>query len=398
MRCSRLVPCLALILAASATGASAQQRYIQFNGATVGLVDGGIDGIVTQNLTAGKVTSTQLDLCFGLLDTSRRMDRVVLPLAANSNTFTGSGTSVIGKANVSVSLVINAAKRDAIKITGEVRLPGSTLAVSSENNTYSQEAPDLSGPGDVTIAQDPNDVSQVSPNTVVVRASFLALPAVLAALKTEPVTIAADTLVPDCSSLRSGVALVSVTVAPSRAEDLVKRLSAVQGVLLAGWSTGDADPSNAVRFKLTPDLTKDGRIDEAKAIARIAEIAAKALQSTVAEAPKYDERSGKYRVTFQRPSSSLPGSGLNEMTEISFMIAPEQLHKTDSYIVYATGFDESFADPEDGAKWQIFGSGGEGDTGYALAYQRRLAPTVVAIARELKGDVWNSDQAVWKAP
>lgn len=398
MRCSRLAPCLALILAASATGASAQQRYIQFNGAAVGVIDAGIDGIVTQNVTAGKVTSTQLDLCYGLLDTSRRMDRVVLPLTANGNTFTGTGTSVVGKANVNVSLVINAAKRDAIKITGEVRLPGSTLAVSSENNTYSQEAPDVTGPGEVTIATSPDDVSQVSPNAVVVRASFLALPGVLAALRTEPVTVAADTLVPDCSALRSGVALVSVTVAPSRAEDLVKRLSTVQGVLLVGWSTGDTDPSNAVRFKPTADLVANGRIDEAKAIARIADMAARALQSTLVDAPKYDEKSGKYRATFRRPSTSLPGIGLNEVTEVNLLIVPEQLRKTDSYIVYATGFDESFVDATDGARWQVLDSGGEGDTGYALAYQRRLAPMIVALARELKGDVWDSDHAVWKAP
>src|SRR5437879_1129912 len=156
-------------LSPKAAPAANETRYFT---AIDGLMGGNADVILKENRQGKAVTSAVLDVCYPVEKGSDRKDRFVANLAVNGQTMTGTTQSVGAKLPVTVKLT-RKPTGDTFEFRGQIAVgPTVTEVASSDNSDLSEKEFQDNQTTDDGITASPKDFTEVSPESVGVRAKL----------------------------------------------------------------------------------------------------------------------------------------------------------------------------------------------------------------------------------
>ena len=97
-------------------------------------------------------------------------------------------------------------------------------------------------------------------------------------------------------------------------------------------------------------------------------------------------------MTFKRPSRLFPALGLTETVEVTALVAPDKPGASDQLMLWIGNPVISTADESAGAKLNL----AEESSGDEEGDQKDDNGSVDALAKEFKGQRWDSDKSAWK--
>jgi hypothetical protein len=366
-------------------------RYFTFYSDLMG--DLPIDGVLRETRQGAKVVSAQLDLCHSVSATSTRKDRFVVNLRAEGNKLVGSGQSQEEKLPVKVDLT-RSVDGDSVTFEGTITRGTVRSEVSSSDNTDMSEAEFQEGQkNETTITTNPQDFTEIGPDSLAAEVKREALPDLVKFLREQNVSVALDSLAQDCAVLRSGKQVVNITVDPQRAAAVLAKLKTVPGVTNAGWREGSSSLDRAVRVARADWRTADGAIDKEKLGAAIAASVSKALASTL-QGSKWNETTGELTLNFKRPDQALPGLGFTELIELVVLAGPEKPGSDQNLIVWFG--DPAFQTVDESAPAHLTLSDAARGNDEGEAANPEGGALMLALARDLKGRLWDGDKNAWK--
>lgn len=355
-----------------------------------GFMDGNADVILKETRQGKNVTAAVLDVCYPAAKGSDRKDRFVANLAVNGPTLSGATQSLGDKAPVTVKLQRNPTG-ETFEFKGQIGIGPNIIDVASTDNSdvSEQEFKDTLSIDD-SIATDPKDFTEVSPEAVAVRVKLETAADFLKSLKGQRLQVSLGSLNVSCEALRSGEQLITIHTDPERAPGLIAKAKATPGVVAAGWTSGIVDMERALRF---PAL--DWRDGEKLNRDRIATAIAAVLARTIGARPAatiWNDDTGKLKLTFKRQSAAFPALELTETVEFTALVAPDKPGATDRLMLWISNPAVSTADESAGPKLALAEPlGGEEET-----YQRDESGALEALAREFKAQRWDADKSAWK--
>src|SRR5437879_11573560 len=156
-------------LSPKAVPAANETRYFT---AIDGLMGGNADVILKENRQGKAVTSAVLDVCYPVEKGSDRKDRFVANLAVSGQTMTGTTQSIGTKLPVTVKLT-RKPTGDTFEFRGQISVGDTVTEVASSDNSdlSEKEFPDNQTTDD-GITTTPKDFTEVSPESVGVRAKL----------------------------------------------------------------------------------------------------------------------------------------------------------------------------------------------------------------------------------
>lgn len=388
-----------LVPALAATAEAAPKNPPKAAAPTVGIFDlyGGLVGEVATEATlketrqGATVTSAVLDVCYALSPTTNRRDRFVVNLAPAGGKLNGTGQTQIGKEPVSVQLVRKPTGK-TFAFEGTIKVGAVENKVSSTDNTdVSEKQYRENHPENEVVFPSPPAFTEQAPGTIGARVKLEALGELAKALKGEKARVRLDTLQPDCEALRGGSQAVQIDVDPMRAAALVTKLRSMPGVVLAGWTSGSYGIESAIRLSAAD--YGGANLDRDKLGSALAAAAAKALSATV-HASAWNDVTGELSIKLKRPSQSFAGLGLTDQIELVFQPGPEKPGAADTLAVWlgVTTIETYDEGPEPRMNLAQIPQG-EGSPGGDYV---DTAPLLAALARELKGRIWDADAKAWK--
>jgi hypothetical protein len=364
-------------------------RYITSIG---GIMDDQADTVLKETRTAGKVTAAVLDVCYPAgAAASGRKDRFVANLTIDGQKLTGATESIVGKQPVSVGLT-RKASANGVSFEGKVTVGGSVSTISSADNSDISEREYKAGQeADDEIVATPSDYTTASPEAVAARLKPEAVVDFVNSLRGQNVEVSLSSLLPSCTELRKGEQVVRMNIDPERAAEFVARLKSTPGVIAAGWTNGKLDMERTIRFAAA-DFRDGAHIAKDKLAATVSATIAKALGATAAPA-KWNEDSGELKLVFRRPNAALPGLALTETLEFSALVATEKPAGGDRLVLWLSFPSISNADESSGAKLKIVDAS---DSNGEDSLPADEGDTLTAVARALKAQRWDSENATWK--
>lgn len=384
-----LVVTLAALLS-SGFGAAAQNNVRYFNGVYGLMGDIETDAFLKETRAGNKVVSAELDLCHALAPGSPLRDRVIVALKPQGNRLVGTGQGQDSKTPVSVDLV-RTGSGDTFSFDGTVKYGDRVFKASSGDVTdVSAKEFQEQATADETIVENPADFHEVTPSTVAFRVNRTALVDVLKSLRAENVKVQSHSIAPSCEALRRGHLDVQVEIDPERAVDLVAKTRSFPGVTRAGWTSGGIDLSRSIRFPATGWRDANGKLDREKLGKTIAAVTAKAL-SAEQDSIEWDDVTGELAVLVKRPDVTVPGLGLTEVIGAPFVFSSEKPGGKDTIVVRIGQLDSEIQDAGTGPRLQVNTSQGDGDSSEPAGSDALQA----ALAKELKGQVWDTDRESW---
>jgi hypothetical protein len=385
------VPVVAVLaLLCSGFSASAQTSVRYFNGVYGLLGDIETDAFLKETRQSGKVVSAELDVCHAPSPGSPLRDRFVVALKPQGNRLVGSAQTQESKRPVSVDLA-RSATGNSFTFEGTVKLGDQILKASSDDLADMSEK-DFREQTSVeeSIVDSPADFREVTPGTLAIRVARTALVDLLKTLRTENVKVQSYSIAPSCEALRRGTVDVQIDVDPERAVDLIGKAKGLPGVTRAGWSSGGVDLTRAVRIPAGSFRDSAGKLDRQKLGDAIAAVAAKVFSAQPGSA-EWDEVTGELAVTVKRPDASVPGLGLTEVIGVPFVVSGEKPGAKDALVIRIGQTESEIQDDGAGPRLTI-ASNKSGEESPEPAGSDNLQPTM---ARELKGQVWDSDKEAW---
>ncbi len=384
-----LVVTLATLLC-TASHAAAQSNVRYFNGVYGLMDDVETDAFVKETRNGSKVVSAELDLCHAMAPGSPLRDRVVVTLKPQGNRLVGAGQSQESKTPVSVDL-IRTGSGDTFSFDGTLKF-GDRIFKASSGDVTDMSAKEFQEQTAVeeTITETPADFREVTPGTIAFRINRASLIDALKSLRSEKVQLQAYSIAPSCEALRRGYFDVQAEVDPERAIDVIAKVKSLPGVTRAGWTSGGIDLSRSIRFPAAAWRDANGKLDREKLGKAIAAVTAKALSAEVDEV-EWDDVTGELTVLVKRPDVTVPGLGLTEVVGTSFLFSSEKPGAKDVIVVRIGQFDSEVQDAGDGPRLSINSSRGDGDAADPVGSDALQG----AIAKELKGQVWDSDNENW---
>jgi hypothetical protein len=363
-------------------------RYFRFNDL---LGDISSDAILKETRRGETVTSAVLDLCYPVSSNSQRKERFVVTLNPEGGRLTGTGQTQDEKLPVRVQLV-RSADGDDFSFEGTITRGANTTAVSSDGNSDQSEADFLAGEtaGDPPIATAPSDFSEVSPGHISVRFKRQAFDDLIKTLRGEDVKLVLDSLAASCEELRSGEQTIRLEVDPERAPALVGKLKSVAGVTAAGWTSGSYSIAYAVRLTAA-SWRAGGAIDRSTLAAAIAASVARSLSATLLSS-QWNATTGALTLKFKRPNP-FPKLGLTDTVAVTFLAGPERPAFNDALVVW-TG-TMSFTTADEGPEPRLSFTPADGEV-EAQPDGVDLDTVVTALARDLGGKRWDSENSVWQ--
>lgn len=355
-----------------------------------GLMDGNADVILKETRQGKTVTAAVLDVCYPVEKGSERKDRFVANLAVNGQNLTGITQSLFDKLPVTVKLV-RKPTGDSFEFKGQISVgPTVTEVSSSDNSDLSEQEFKENQSTDDSISAAPKDFTEVSPESVAVKVKLEAALDFLKSLKGQNLEVSLSSLTVSCEALRAGEQTVNISVDPERAAALVAKAKAAPGVVAAGWSAGVVDMERAIRFPAAE--WRDGdRLNRDKLAARIAAVLAKTYSAKPAST-QWNENTGKLKLILKRPSQLYPALELTDTIEIDALVSSDKPGPSDSLMLWVGNPSVTTADEGPGAKLNL----GNAPVGDEEADQSDDKGSVEALAREFKGQRWNSDKSAWK--
>jgi hypothetical protein len=368
--------------------ASEAVRYFQFSGDLLG--DLPVDGFLREVRQGGNVISAMLDVCHSISQVSSRKDRFVVPLHVESGKLVGTGQSQEDKIPITVSLARKQTGKTT-KFEGYITRGSIKTNISSEDNRDMTEAEFRENQdSEASVDPQPKDFTEISPDSLGIRVKRESLVEIVKKLKSEDVQIIVDSLTPDCPTLRSGHQVVRFFADPERAPSLVAKLKASAEVVTAGWTEGGSPIEDAVRFPAAGWLDSNGRLDREKLAAAIAASGAKTFNATLGSS-SWDLTTGELTLKLKIPNQPIPGL---DLTDIVVLIGPEKLGSTANLIVWLEEYkkiDTVDEGPEPRFK-NLFSEDNKD-------LQNQLTTVFnVGLARDLKGQVRDSEKPIWKGP
>jgi hypothetical protein len=386
----RVLSVAVLALLCSGLSAAAQTSVRYFNGVYGLLGDIETDAFLKETRQGNKVVSAELDVCHAPSPGSPLRDRFVVALKPQGNRLVGTGQDQESKLPVTVDLA-RSATGNSYAFEGTVKL-GDRIFKASSDDLADMSAKEFQEQTAVeeTIVEGPADFREVTPSTLAARVARTALVDFLKALRTENVKVQSYSIAPSCEALRRGTVDVQIDVDPERGAELVAKTKGMPGVTRAGWTSGGVDLSRAVRIPAGAFRDSGGKLEREKLGNAIAAVAAKVF-SAQPGAVEWDEVTGELAVTVKRPDITVPGLGLTEVIGIPFVISGEKPGAKDTLVI-RIGQSESEIQDDGPAPRLSIASNQSGDETQEPAGSENLQ---AALAKELKGQTWDSDKETW---
>jgi hypothetical protein len=302
--------------------AAAQGAETRYFTSIDGLMEGNADIILKETRNGRAVTGAVLDVCYPATPGSRHNERFVVNLRATGQTLAGSGHTLGDKLPVTVKLTRKAVD-GRYDFSGEISVGQTTTQVASTDNADMSEAEFKETRSlDSEIATAPQDFTEVSPEALAVRVRLDALPAFLTTLKGQDIEVDYASLITSCDELRAGAQMLTMSVDPARAVEILGRLKNAPGVVASGWTSGRFDLERTIRFAEEGWRTGE-RTDRARIAATVADTLKRALKARSAAAT-WDEALGRLTVTLKRDNPVIAGLGLVETLSTTVIVAPDQ--------------------------------------------------------------------------
>jgi hypothetical protein len=355
-----------------------------------GLMGGNADVVLKETRQGKNVTAAVLDVCYPAQKGSDRKDRFVANLAVNGQTLTGGTQSLGDKQPVTVKLV-RKPTGDTFEFKGQISVGQTVTEVNSTDNSDLSEKEYLDNQStDDGITPSPKDFTEVSPEAIAVRIKLEAAADFLKGLKGQDVEVALTGLAVSCDALRAGEQTINISVDPDRAAALVAKAKSSPGVVAAGWTTGLVDMERTIRFSAA-DWRDGDRLNKDKLAAAITGVLTKTLSAKSASSA-WDPTTGKLKLTFKRPSQIMPALELTETVEMSALVAAEKPGSSDRLMLWISNPSLSTADESAGPKLNF----AEEASTEEEADQKDDNGAVNALARQFKGQRWDTEQSAWK--
>ena len=353
-------------------------------------MDGNADVILKESRQGKTVVSAVIDVCYPAEKGSDRKDRFVANLGVNGQTMTGTTQSLGDKLPVTVKLV-RKPTGDTFEFKGQISVgPNVTEVASSDNSDLSEKEFKDNQTVDDGIAAAPKDFTEVSPESIGVRVKLEAALDFLKGLKGQELEVALNSLAVTCDALRAGEQTITLSADPERTAALIAKFKSQPGVVAAGWSSGIVDMERSIRFAAADwrDADKPNRDKLATAIAGVLTRTLGAKSSSSA----WNANTGTLKLTFKRPSRLFPELDLTETVEVPALVAADKPGGSDRLMLWIGNPVISTADESAGAKLNL----ADDSAGDEEAEQKDDNGSVNALAKEFKGQRWDSDQSAWK--
>ncbi len=355
-----------------------------------GLMNGDADVILKETHQGKTVTSAVLDVCYPAERGSERKDRFVADLAVNGQTMTGTTQTMGSKQPVTVKLV-RRPTGDTFEFKGEISIGQAVTEVSSSDNSdISEKEFKDNQTVDDGITPAPKDFSEVSPESIGVRVKLDAALDFLKALKGQDVEVALNSLTVTCDALRAGEQTVNLSADPERAAALIAKFKSQPGVVSAGWTSGIIDMERTIRISAA-DWRDGDKINRDKLAAAIAAVLTRTMAAK-SSAVSWNANTGALKVTLKRPSQLFPALDLTETVEIAALVSPDKPGGSDKLMLWIGNPVISTADESAGAKLNL----AEETSGDEEGDQTDDNGSVDALAKEFKGQRWDTDKSAWK--
>jgi hypothetical protein len=355
-----------------------------------GLMEGNADAILKEIRQGKTVTSAVLDVCYPAEKGSDRKDRFVVNLAVNGQALSGTTQSINDQLPVTVKLV-RKPTGDTFEFRGQISV-GQTVTevMSTDNSDLSEKEFRDNQTTDDGIAAAPRDFSEVSPESIGVRVKLDAALDFLKGLKGQEVEVSLSSLTVSCDALRAGEQTINISVDPDRAAGLIAKFKSLPGVVAAGWTSGIVEMERSIRF-LAADWRDGGRLNRDKLAATIANVLSKTL-SAKSSSSAWNPNTGKLKLTFKRPSQIFPAVGLTETVEVTALVAPDKPGASDRLMLWISNPVVSTKDETAGPKLNL----AEESSGDEEGDQKDDNGSIEALAKEFKGQRWDTDKSAWK--
>ena len=355
-----------------------------------GLMDGNADVILKEMRQGKAVTSAVLDVCYPADKTSDRKDRFVVNLAVNGQTLSGTTQSMGSKQPVTVKLT-RKASGDNFDFRGQITIGQTVTEVtSSDNSDISEKEFQESQASEDGIAAAPKDFTEVSPESVGVRVKIESALDLLNSLRGQEVEVSLNSLTVTCEALRAGQQTINVAVDPDRAAALIAKAKAMPGVVTAGWTAGAVEMERAIRFPAA-DWRDGDKPNRDKLAAAISAVLAKSLAAKPVSVT-WSPVTGKLKLTFKRPSQIVPALELTDTIEMIGLVASDAPGGSDRLMLWIGSPATTTSDETSGAKLILSDDSSNDEE----IDQRDDGGLLDALAKELKGQRWDSDKSAWK--
>jgi len=392
--------CLVALMAASSNPAFAQMKLspkaaaganeVRYFTSIDGFMDGNADVVLKEIRQGRNVASAVLDVCYPAERGSDRKDRFVANLAVNGQTMTGTTQSLGDKSPVAVKLV-RKPTGDSFEFKGQISIGQTVTEVnSSDNSDLSEKEFQDNQSSDDGITAAPKDFTEVSPEAVGVRVKLDAALDFLKSLKGQDLEVSLNSLTVSCDALRAGEQTINISVDPERAAALIANTKSVPGVVAAGWTSGVVDMERAIRFAAA-DWRDGDRINKNKLAAAVTNVLARTLVAKSA-ASAWSAKTGKLTLTFKRPSRIYPALDLTETIEVTALVASDRPGPSDRLMLWIGNPVISTTDEATGPKLNLT----EESSGDEEGDPKDDNGSVDALAREFKGQRWDTDKSIWK--
>jgi hypothetical protein len=355
-----------------------------------GLMDGNADVVLKETRQGKNVTSAVLDVCYPAEKGSDRKDRFVANLAVNGQTLTGTTQSLGDKLPVTVKLV-RKPTGDTFEFKGQISVGQTVTEVTSTDNSDLSEMEfqdNQSSDDGITAA--PKDFTEISPEAVGVRVRLDSALDFLKGLKGQNVEVALNSLAVSCDALRAGEQTINISVDPDRAAALIAKSKSSPGVVAAGWTNGTVEMERSIRFSAA-DWRDGDALNKDKLASAIANVLTKTL-SAKSSSSKWNANTGKLTLTFKRPSQLFPALDLTETIEVAALVAPDKPGGSDRLMLWLGTPVISTADESAGPKLNL----SQEASGDEEGDQKDDNGSVDALAKEFKGQRWDTDKSAWK--
>jgi hypothetical protein len=355
-----------------------------------GLMDGNADVILKETHQGKSVTSAVLDVCYPAEKGSNRKDRFVANLTVNGQTLTGATQSLGDKLPVTVKL-LRKPTGDTFEFRGQISVGQTVTEVASTDNSDMSEKEFLDNRStDDGITATPKDFTEVSPESVAVRLKLDAAVDFLKGLKGQDVEVSLSGLAVACDALRAGEQTININVDPDRAAALIAKSQSSPGVVAAGWTSGVVEMERSIRFAAA-DWREGDALNKDKLAAAIANVLTKTF-SAKSSSSTWNATTGKLKLTLKRPSQILPALDLTETLEVTALVAPDRPGQSDALMLWISNPVISTADESAGPKLKLADESSSDEE----ADQTDDNGAVDALAREFRGQRWDSDKSAWK--
>jgi hypothetical protein len=356
-------------------------------------VDGFMDGadVILKEARQGKtVTGAVLDVCYSPTKGADHKDRFVATLQVSGPALVGTTQSSVDKAPVTVKLT-RKPNGETVDFKGQISI-GTTVheIASSDNSDLSEKEYLENQTTDDSIAPAPKDFTEVSPEAVGVRVSLEAAADFLKTLKGQNLQVSLSTLSVGCDALRAGTLVINLTTDPAHAAAVIAKAKTFPGVTSAGWTNGVIEMDRTILFPATG--WRDGdKISRDKLATTVAGVLSQTLGATLASSAWNDD-TGRLKLTFKRPSHLAPALQLTDTIEIEAMVSADKPGATDRLMLWLGNPTATTSDEGAGAKLNI----NDDATGDEEAEPRSDGGAVAALAKELKGQRWDSESSTWQ--